>query len=1124
LNANAHELGLPGIDDVAANSVANFNLLSAGVKDALGVTSLSKHLVSKFPGLDKYFHPRSRDEYKQYLFYGDEDVRTGRGWITGSRNEMTGGKVQFVRPNFYRRWKSHWTEAPNVDISNPEFSWMPNILHPLAPLKRAMNPQWFVNKHLSDRPYRAGGKGVAQVDPEGNFLETNSFGAFGGYTSIARMGAGFPTALAGGGQPFALTDGHGGTRSSQQGAGRQPGVMMSGAAARPSGIQVTGASLSLYGEPSHLELHKEVPGWGVQDGGVWDTVSNWAQDVRQQVGLFGAVMQRIPFYPQASGPFRRQRPETAITTKRLLFGGQYGEATGTLGEFLRRIVHQDYTSATDFNNLPNNQPSWLPSRFHRGDPYMRTPAGEMNLPGAAYEQLNPWIAPLRVRGSSIGLSEEEIVEKWINPMEPVGDQDDEDIVNFGSRVHKLIQRQLNDSGVLVGAEVSVYDKEHNLSGTIDAVVRGMNGQLELLDIKTQGDKAFMEGETPDKYIDQITAYMAMTGIQRGHLAFVDRNDPKNVRIQSYNFDPRRWQKILSKINRARATAEKLVEKGLISPFETYDLLSRIDILSKVAPDSAEFREAVRFAEEGAGFGGFEQQRYEAALERAKKLNADYRLYPHRYSAPLQTRRLEVESVTDKGDIVTEDGTIKLAGVQFDPQAFAYEDPATVLAKYGIIPGKKIPVTLIQGQFNPDIMNDVTLHAVVGSVNRRLINSQYASATDDPSNPLDSQVVHGASAAGRLWEMLVHSDSMITNKFMRVRSAVEQLERGEVYGTDDSSWMDMIGSFLSPTLNAVASRSPLAGALKGGTIAGIFFRSRQGREYAAGVGALIGAGLSTMRLAYETLKGDVWKPHRVMRREEFDEYWDILQFTKYSTMAEAAKRRARKEEGVDVDQLEQSEKRVRAGLGPWATLAVHAQRRAQQTMYGYDEAVGSLQDAIQALPDRHKQLAESVIETGTIREKRRFYDLISDSEKRVLGKFLGIDPDSTPSKPKLSEYFRHHFLPNVDWAGWQENVSMEDLETRAADDEGIRVMRPNRNRVERARALTHSVPIPKMNAETPGRIMSTLHKLMSRGNFSRVNVKHVIRPSTENVISVRMDLLQDQTHELIAQSRGELYNS
>jgi hypothetical protein len=102
--------------------------------------------------------------------------------------------------------------------------------------------------------------------------------------------------------------------------------------------------------------------------------------------------------------------------------------------------------------------------------------------------------------------------------------------------------------------------------------------------------------------------------------------------------------------------------------------------------------------------------------------------------------------------------------------------------------------------------------------------------------------------------------------------------------------------------------------------------------------------------------------------------------------------------------------------------------------------------------------------------------------------------------------------------------MEDLETRAADDEGIRVMRPNRNRVERARALTHSVPIPKMNAETPGRIMSTLHKLMSRGNFSRVNVKHVIRPSTENVISVRMDLLQDQTHELIAQSRGELYNS
>lgn len=1094
LNSNMHDMHMPGADDMAANVVANTNLALSGVKDFFGVTSFSKRMVSALPGLDQYFHPRSHEEYKDYLFYGDEEVREGRGWFTGSRSAMSGGRIKYVRPNFYRRWHSHWTEADNVDISNAEHSFLPSLTHPFAPIKRFITDRdWFVHKHLSDRPYAKGGVGVSQAYyPDGNFLTTNDVGAFGGGAggAIADVGGGLPTKMLGGGVPIDLVNGIG------MGSGYGSGV---------------GGS-----EAVHLELHQKMRGASVFNS-LSNSIAGKVQNIRSQAGLFGVAMNKIPGFPQPHG-IMPQNWRAAISNTRLMFGGEYGELTMSLGEFYRRIIHP--ADEGDYNPLPNNQGSWMPSRFRTGDPYIKTPGGYFNMPGDAYEKLNPWVAPLRVRGSAIGLSVEEILQKWINPTEPLGSGDAEDIVEFGSEAHLRIQRQLNERGILLSAETSIYDKEHNISGTIDAIVRGATGP-EIVDIKTQGGKHW--GETPDKYIDQITAYMAITGIHRAHLAFVNRDDPTMTRMESFDFDPKRWQGVLNKVETARSVAHKMVESGMISPFETYDILARIDVLSKVAPTSHEFQELVDYAESSGGFGGFERQRYHEALHRAKKLGEQYRLYP-RMSIMTQSHLIKVEDIGSGGEILTEGGTFRLAGVKFNEQAFGQESAEQVLGKYGIHKGKYAIVQSLKGTWDPDIRNDTEIPILFGHANRQLMVSPYASEYRDSTDPMDQKAVgEKIPLITRAWEAAVHMDNMFTNKFMRVRTAVEQMERGEIYGTDYFTWGDITGSLVKPTLASIASKNPFSGMLKGALVASLFVSERTAKGRAMAIGGIVGATMSLARGAYETLSGRTWKPKAVRKQEEFDEYWDALEYAKYATMAEAAKKKAKKIEGVDLNQLEGGDQReYGVAFGPWATLATYAERKARNTMYGYNEAAGTLQEALAVIPSRHRQLAESVITTGSLAEKKRFYDLLSSPEKRVLAKFLGKDWESAPRKQEMSQYFKHHYLPGVDWAGWQENVNMDDLRVRGEDDEGMKVERPTRGRVERARAATSFVKIPRMHHSTPLRIRRTMHSLMSRGNFSTVKAKYIIRPSNKNKVNVDFRLAHDQTEQLIAEARNQLY--
>ena len=58
-------------------------------------------------------------------------------------------------------------------------------------------------------------------------------------------------------------------------------------------------------------------------------------------------------------------------------------------EPIRRFLPRKRSQVGRYNPIVNDMPSWLPAKFHRGDPYRKIESGEVRLPGSGYEALHP---------------------------------------------------------------------------------------------------------------------------------------------------------------------------------------------------------------------------------------------------------------------------------------------------------------------------------------------------------------------------------------------------------------------------------------------------------------------------------------------------------------------------------------------------------------------------------------------------------------------------------------------------------------------------------------------------------------------------------------------------------------
>ena len=652
------------------------------------------------------------------------------------------------------------------------------------------------------------------------------------------------------------------------------------------------------------------------------------------------------------GGLQLDRPDWAVSAGRRLWETRIGGLDvipwqSELNEFYRRWFHRRKASDLVVNPIPNNMPSWLPERFWYGDPYTKIPMGEMRLPGEAYRRLNPeafrddW---MRMRASMLGATEDEMVA-YLTGLE--GDIEETEATQFGERIHRRIQRKLRAMGVLEGEEVAVYDPVHRISGHIDAIIRAVGGK-SIVEIKSVGQDKFEQlGERGIyKHRIQLFQYMHTTGIHRGGLLYINRDDPSQVRYIPIQFDRAELAGAWKQLEDVRRSLLRMVESGRLHEGYLYPDLVKFEILSDVAPMTSEWREMrARIQATASQLTPEQRWRFEEAKRRAERASKRYITYPYR-NIPTTRRRGRLVAITSSGRLAVEDSVtgdvryIKLAGLEWDERALeraaGESDPLPVLVervlrRYGVRVGHEVELEVAQRLGNVRRLSRPYDTAILVVRGRRLYGQLLAAgvARPDPDDESDEAAIVRRSRAeairNAVSDYLTHLDTPLHTKLLKVRSPLEEWKRSFVFGTIASSWDRPISSYVTPTIrSAVLSSGVIAAALKLGGFATLFAQSRRSKYRLALVGAALGA-------AGNLLAGGlgVWgqPPPATRKRWEIEEYLDLLQYIKYRALYERERRKALEEERFDVERFIQSG----AGLYEWERQTRRRLRREQTAL-------------------------------------------------------------------------------------------------------------------------------------------------------------------------------------------------
>lgn len=106
-------------------------------------------------------------------------------------------------------------------------------------------------------------------------------------------------------------------------------------------------------------------------------------------------------------------------------------------------------------------------------------------------------------------------------------------MSLGSAVHEQIQKALSDAGLLVESEREITIESPPIRGFLDAIVN-WKGEDVVCEIKTTRQESFafkqLNGKPSANHLIQLLIYLKATGLQRGFLLYVNKNDSTFVVI------------------------------------------------------------------------------------------------------------------------------------------------------------------------------------------------------------------------------------------------------------------------------------------------------------------------------------------------------------------------------------------------------------------------------------------------------------------------------------------------------------------------------------------------------------------------------------------------------------------
>jgi hypothetical protein len=277
-----------------------------------------------------------------------------------------------------------------------------------------------------------------------------------------------------------------------------------------------------------------------------------------------------------------------------------------------------------------------------------------------------------------------------------------------------------------------------------------------------------------------------------------------------------------------------------------------------------------------------------------------------------------------------------------------------------------------------------------------------------TNPQDMMMHPTMHLMNRAGEFLAHRDTFINTKLMPKRTATEDWERRNVYGSTFPEWQRPYESFIEPMVNKASQRNPVAATIGMAAAGSMFGRTASGKTLGTVIGGAAGFASSIRGNLHEIITGDRFIPKTRKKELALEEYTDMLTYVKNTSLANQARA---------------------AGDGQGAASFESA---AKRTMYGADLENGSLETLSLAVPKRKREHFKAMINAPED-ERERILSTAGRLERRIYQSAWGMKVEE---KPDLAEYFSRHELPSMNWEGWHPNTNMEHVKIKMGQSMGL----------------------------------------------------------------------------------------
>ena len=1119
-----------GINKNFQIGLANMDLGFRKFTDATGLTDVFKLAKMANPAAQyisgDYRPYQSYDERLDYYQNDKDPIRSGRYWVWGSTNEFRGGSISYWEDNslklaqsdyynksVYGGYWSKWAHSP-----------IPTLTNPLSPLIYAFNPYWLEEKHMEDRPYLLSAplfeQGTLQslvlnptlgeiIKPQRHYHEDRIWfgkdvkaimyqmnqkihqsedednryiifqnGRLGVYDFRAFSHPTDTEYVQGQGQEytgqapaFASAKDYSnyinsdGTIDTSAYASLQPVSPGTAVSAMNSAIQ---SGSSPYTNASGMYIQQRIRRTRSNKGTVQEMLDNadmynnlmnssggrsYLDELmttsRLLTGIYGYAGTMI--FGRDESKFIADAGDINSFTRRFWDSG-IGGVGGEQMEIVRRFL-PEYSRRRRVNPLMNTMAEkhpWMPEKFMVGDPFSSLPMGEARLPGEGYEAINQ-LHPDQFASDGYGAIDrykiladiapnsaeykywKQIVKMMNNDEAKKVLKDTEEMVKHQGKKHDFFDYKFlgKTTTALDGhVEQILSNGKFKLAGDdnlyqIAGVKFKDNGYMsknQLKQVLTEGSHVTLRIDDEERNPD-INAPQA----PRKAAVFLDGENIsdtlRQVGLADYDMEDTSAAGAYANyglVGRLFGTAAEIVAHAPIPIIHSQ--------LMRVNSPLEEYRSDQLY---GTGFQSWDSMLASFVYPTFEQAKTDFmrdvisdslwRFYKG-YESGALTENISKRSTTILKTIATYSNGTALAGE-------------------------------ITGRFAFTGTNSSTRRDQLANAGRHIGNI-YSMVTS-LQDPMYAAYAWGRMGwdSSKVYDLWKDVGNVNFDSVLDYAEHMNILKPAKLLSEESGVAVDVIQAARKFKLGRISQAIAFA---------------------AAGTALAVGEDNPLTRLFGK--ESHVYTPDAVKERWDTEDYFDRLRYIKYMALYEAAKEKAKKEEGVDVDKLYKHQEALRAEMngdvsitdmmsailtsgkpaddpiaqwvqktfgrlsddmttlvaGKYTEQAIMFHQVAESTVYALNKD-SEYSDIIRALPNTEK---EYFVEFAKVTDERRRKEILKNVSPS-LAKALKLVWYQEDTETESNEsFFERHNLPDPLWAGWDASSNLDNIKAKVIYNEGM----------------------------------------------------------------------------------------